>query len=79
MTASSEPPHLALPEADPQLLAHGLVLMKAARQAAELVEQEEAAAKEPLPRLPTLALPHHPHPHPRPPARRRRRLVESKR
>ena len=45
VTASSEPSHLALPEADPQLLAHGLVLMKAARQAAELVEQEEAAAK----------------------------------
>ena len=27
VTASSEPSHLALPEADPQLLAHGLVLM----------------------------------------------------
>ena len=40
---SLTPTHLAIPEADPSVLSHGLVLVTAARQANDLVAQEQHA------------------------------------
>lgn len=63
LASTGEPTHLALPVADPALLANGLVMVTAAREASDLLASEQQGAK--------------PRPELQPPARPQPRSVEA--